>query len=140
MLSVNNVTTNIVRQSIKYVKSFNQNYDDQLGLLTKNGSPFYYLYIMIARSLIHVKELNCYQLRLQQLSRSNRKIMPSSHSSEDILSCIIFYCLLSVSFSSCKGFICCCSSNPLLIFLLGQNKLYSYYILNSDFQSVDFSF
>ena len=80
-----NVTTNIVRQSIKYVKSFNQNYDDQLGLLTKNGSPFT-TYIMIARSLIHVKELNCYQLRLQQLSRSNLKIMPSSHSSEDILS------------------------------------------------------
>ena len=79
LLSVNNVTTNIVRQSIKYVKSFKQNYDYQLGLLTKNGSPFYYIYIMIARSLIHVKELNCYQLRLQQLSRSNRKIMPSSH-------------------------------------------------------------
>lgn len=69
LLSVNNVTTNIVRQSIKYVKSFKQNYDDQLGLLTKNGSPFYYIYIMIARSLIHVKELNCYQLRLQQLMR-----------------------------------------------------------------------
>ena len=140
LLSVNNVTTNIVRQSIKYVKSFKQNYDDQLGLLTKNGSPFYYIYIMIARSLIHVKELNCYQLRLQQLSRSNRKIMPSSHSSEDILSCIIFSCLFSVSFSFCKRFICCCNSNPLLIFLLGQIKLCSYYILNSDFQSVDFSF
>jgi hypothetical protein len=37
LLSANNVTTNIVRQIIKYVKSFKQNYDDQLGLLTKNG-------------------------------------------------------------------------------------------------------
>ena len=93
---------------------------------------------MIARSLIHVKELNCYQLRLQQLSRSNRKIMPSSSQDEDILSCIIFSCLLSLSLSFCKRFICCCNSNPLLIFLLGQIKLCSYYILNSDFQSVDF--
>jgi len=39
---VNNITTNIVRQS-KYFKSFKQNYDDKLGLLTKNGSPFYYI-------------------------------------------------------------------------------------------------